>query len=58
MKLFKNLFQKWELFEENKLLIEQSTNILYGTTEFPGRYDVYRKKKWNGMFKYKTVRRY
>lgn len=49
----------WELVEENKLMIEESYHPL--TTEFRSRkvhVDVYKKKKFNGTYKYKYVKRY
>lgn len=50
------LFGKWELFEEGKPMICESYHVLWDTTRTHRVIvDVYRKKKLNGMYKYKTV---
>ncbi len=53
------MFKKWELVEENKSMIEKSFNFI---TEYSYSrsiiVDVYRKKKLNGTFKYKYVKRF
>lgn len=47
---------KWELVEEGKRMISRSFNVFYGYGKpVPVLVDVYRKKKWNGVYKYKTV---
>jgi hypothetical protein len=40
---------KWELVEEN---------IMTASNMRGNKFDLFRKKKWNGLYKYKTVRRY
>lgn len=46
----------WELVEEGKKMICQSFNAIYGYSDsYPVIVDVYRKKRWNGIYKYKYV---
>ena len=50
------MFSKWELYEEDKRMICESFNAIWGTSsKRPVIVDVYRKKKFNGMHKYKNV---
>lgn len=49
------MFNKWELVEENKLMIKRSYNALRGVSEIYVHVDVYCKKKLNGIYKYKNV---
>ena len=51
------LFTKWELVEENKLMTEVTYGLLLprGFNERCVHVDVYRKKKLNGIYKYKNV---
>lgn len=52
------MFGKWELVEENKPMVCESFDTLFCIVEHHIVYvDVYRKKKWNGIYKYKNVRR-
>ena len=49
---------RWELVEENKPMIK---NIIYPILGLQSNYsvvvDIYRKKKWNGTYKYRTIER-
>jgi len=51
------MFNKWELVEENKSMVQVVYGYLFpeGREEAPVHVDVYRKKKLNGMYKYKYV---
>lgn len=52
-----SLGNKWELIQENKRMIETQFNPLWGmgTMEREVIADIYRKKKRDGTYKYKTV---
>lgn len=53
------IFSKWELVEENKEMIEESFNPFWNANKIRRvRCDVYRKRKWNGTYKYKYIKRY
>lgn len=49
--------RKWELYQENKKMVETQFNPLWGmgTMERTVIADVYRKKMRNGTYKYKTI---
>lgn len=48
---------KWELIEENKLMIEKYTcPYTLDVHEIPRRVNVYRKPKRNGMVKFKVIK--
>jgi hypothetical protein len=52
------MFSKWELIEEDVPMIRTtyySVNLILSKEKI--RVDVYRKKKWNGIYKYKNVER-
>jgi len=50
------MFQKWELVEENKRMVCETHNPIMGHISTGIVYiDVYRKKKMNGIYKYKQV---
>ena len=53
-KCLKFISGKWELYKKGEVLIK---NINYGGdfTYTEVIVDVYRKKRWNGMWKYKNV---
>ena len=59
LKVVTMMFKKWELVEENKQMVKVSTN-LFSNFEHTSiiRCDVYRKLRWNGIWKYKYVKRY
>jgi hypothetical protein len=50
---------KWELVEENKVMTK---NVIYPFIGIEKNYDtfvdIYRKKKLNGTYKYKTIERH
>lgn len=49
---------KWELIEEDVAGIRQVSNPILGVvSKTPARWDVFRKKKRNGTYKYKKVER-
>ena len=48
--------KKWELVEENKPMILETTYHYTGNKRAQTVYvDVYRKLKFSGMYKYKTI---
>ena len=50
------LFGKWELVEEGKHMVNHEYNPCTGySNTYPVIVDVYRKKRLNGMYKYKNV---
>lgn len=51
------MFEKWELVEENKPMTEVTDGFMLpnGCREREVHVDVYRKKKLNGIYKYKNV---
>jgi len=49
---------KWELIEENAVRRKVVGNFLLGTISEGEVYvDIYKKKKWNGLYKYKIKER-
>lgn len=53
------MFSKWELVEENRVMIERSFSIWdENYHERRVLVDVYRKKRFNGTYKYKYIKRY
>jgi len=47
---------KWELVEEGKKMMSQSFNAFSGySNPIPVFVDIYRKKRWNGIYKYKHI---
>ena len=50
--------RKWELVQENEPYVQVTFNPILGViTEGAVMCDVYRKKKRNGLYKYKQVQR-
>lgn len=50
------MFGKWELVEEAKPMVCRSFNVVFGySAPYWVTVDVYRKKRLNGMYKYKSV---
>ena len=50
--------RKWELIEEDVHGRKQNIDSIFGIiNNIPCRYDVYRKKRWNGIYKYKKIER-
>jgi len=48
--------KQWELVEEGKKMICQSFNAFFGYAKpILVLVDIYRKKKWDGIYKYKYV---
>ena len=50
------MFQKWELVEEARHMICVETNM-FGSCRYRVLADVYRKRKIDGTYKYKYVKR-
>jgi len=58
MNFINKLFPKWELVEEGKITYCTRYNDLLGKTgPIIVLVDVFRKKKLNGLYKYRTVGR-
>jgi len=54
----KDMRNKWELIEENAVRRKVVGNFLLGTISEGEVYvDIYKKKKWNGLYKYKIKER-
>lgn len=53
------MFSKWELVEEGKIMEKRMVAVAWGYESPLIRcvVDVYRKKRWNGIYKYKYVER-
>jgi len=50
------MFNKWQLVEKSKPMVCEQFNVVWGTSTIRHVYiDVYRKKKFNGIYKYKNV---
>ena len=49
------MFSKWELVEQKKPMVVVYYGLLYGSHARHVYVDVYRKKRLNGMYKYKNV---
>jgi hypothetical protein len=50
------MFQKWELVSEGQRMLQHTVNPIMGLVSRGFVIvDVYRKKKMNGMYKYKNV---
>ena len=55
----KNILSEWKLVEEKKTVARRRDNPLSGMIdEGTKEVDLFRKKKWNGLYKYKTVDRF
>lgn len=52
------MFGKWELVETDKVMIEEIYYPMWMEVRTKRVIcDMYRKKKWNGIYKYKYVRK-
>lgn len=49
------MFKKWELIEKEKRMVCERFNPFFGYSSYLVYVDIYRKKKFNGTYKYKKV---